>query len=160
MPDSQQAELKRRIAAWTGKSVPKPLAERVAKLDFLVSAVDIVRRAVAMQLDTVELGRQFFAIGARFRLDLLRMAARKLAGDTSWRRLAVGALVEDLYGHQADLTTKALASGPAGLDAWVTLHSGELTHLDALVSEILQAPTPDLAMLTVANRQLRALVTG
>ncbi len=160
MPDSQKAELQRRIAAWTEKSVPKPLAERVARLDFLVSAVDIVRLAVATQIDSVELGRRFFGTGARFRLDLLRAAARKLAGDTSWRRLAVNALVEDLYGHQADLTAKALAAGPAGLGAWLALHAGELAHLDALITEILQAPTPDLAMLTVANRQLRALVTA
>ena len=160
MPESQQGELKRRIAAWTGKGVPLPLAERVARLDFLVSAVDIVRLAVATQQDAIELGRRFFATGARFRLDLLRMAARKLDGGSAWRRLAVGALIEDLYSHQADLTAKALTSGPAGLEAWAQLHAGELAHLDALVSEILQVPTPDLAMLTVANRQFRALVAA
>jgi glutamate dehydrogenase len=160
LPDSQKAELARRIAGWQEKHVPAALAERVAKLDFLVSAVDIVKLAVAKMADVADLGRRFFAVGARFRLDLLRMAARKLAADTAWRKLAIGALIEDLYGHQADLTARAVADDENGFDAWIATHAAEVSHLDSLVTEILQAPSADLAMLTVANRHLRALVAA
>jgi glutamate dehydrogenase len=160
LPASQQAELARRIAAWQEKRVPVALAERVAKLDFLVSAIDIVKLAVAKMADVADLGRRFFAVGARFRLDLLRVAARKLTADTAWRKLAIGALIEDLYGHQADLTARAVSQDESGFEAWVAAHAAEIAHLDALVTEILQAPAPDLAMLTVANRHLRALVAA
>ncbi len=160
LSDSQKAELSRRAAAWQEKRVPAALAERVAKLDFLVSSVDIVKLAVAVRADVAELSRRFFAVGSRFRLDLLRMAARKLAADTAWRKLATGALIEDLYGHQADFTARAVAEGESGFDAWVAAHAAEVSHLDSLVTEIVQAPAPDLAMLTVANRHLRALVAA
>ncbi|HKF71721.1 MAG TPA: NAD-glutamate dehydrogenase [Stellaceae bacterium] len=158
LPASQKAELARRIAGWQERGVPAALAERIAKLDFLVSAVDIVKLAVAKMSDVAELGRRFFAVGSRFRLDLLRMTARKLAADTAWRKLAIGALIEDLYGHQADLTARAVAEDDSGFEAWINTHAAEVSHLDSLVTEILQAPAPDLAMLTVANRHLRALV--
>ena len=160
LPDSQKAEFARRVALWREKRVPAALAERVAKLNFLVSAIDIVKLAIAVRADVAELGRRFFAVGSRFRLDLLRMAARKLTADTAWRKLATGALIEDLYGHQADLTARAVGGNESAFEAWLTGHAAEISHLDALVTEILQAPAADLAMLTVANRHLRALVAA
>jgi glutamate dehydrogenase len=160
LPASQKAELARRIALWQEKRMPPALAERVAKLDFLVSAVDIVKLALAVRADVAELGRRFFAVGSRFRLDLLRMAARKLTADTAWRQLAIGALIEDFYGHQADLTARAVSGSESVFEAWLATHTAEISHLDALVTEILQSPAPDLAMLTVANRHLRALVAA
>ncbi|MGH7123515.1 MAG: NAD-glutamate dehydrogenase, partial [Stellaceae bacterium] len=160
LPASQKAELARRAQGWQEKRVPAALAERVAKLDFLVSAVDIVKLAVAQMADVAELGRRFFEVGSRFRLDLLRVAARKLAADTAWRKLAIGALIEDLYGHQADLTARAVGEDESGFEAWMSTHGAEISHLDSLVTEILQAPSADLAMLTVANRHLRALVAA
>ncbi len=88
------------------------------------------------------------------------MAARKLAADTAWRQLAIGALIEDFYGHQADLTARAVSGNESAFEAWLATHAAEISHLDALVTEILQAPAPDLAMLTVVNRHLRALVAA
>jgi glutamate dehydrogenase len=40
---------------------------------------------------------------------------------------------------------------------WLSRHAVEIAPLDALLGEIRAAPAIDLAMLTVANRQFRAL---
>ena len=157
MPDSQRSELQRRVEGWVQRKVPAELAYRVGRLDFLGSAVDIVRLGAATGGEIEALGRRFFAVGARFRLDLLRMAARRLESQTAWQKLAINALIEDLYGHQADLAAKALGEG-AEFEKWLQMHAGDLAHLDGLIQEILHAPAPDLAMLTVANRAFRALV--
>jgi glutamate dehydrogenase len=157
MPDSHKAELMRRVAAYAGKGVPQNLALRVARLDFLLSAVDIVRLAKAAQRDFLEAGQRFFAIGSHFKLDTLRVAARKLFADTQWQKLAVSALIEDLYAHQADLAARALARG-GDFDQWLEGHARDLGRLDALVREIEAATQPDLAMLTVANRALRGFL--
>jgi len=156
LPATHEAELERRVGALVEKGVPSELALRVARLDFLLSAVDIVRLAATVKADVVEVGRQFFAIGARFKLDALRLAARKLHADTQWQKLAVLALIEDLYGHQAELTGRTLARDNR-FAAEVDTRAGELARLDALVREIETSPRPDLAMLTVANRTLRGL---
>jgi len=157
MPDSQKRELQRRVEGWIARKVPPALAERVARLDFLGSAVDIVRLTATTSGEIEALGRRCFAVGARFRLDLLRMAARKLAAETAWQKLAINALIEDLYGHQADLAAKALGE-EAEFEKWLKMHASDLAHLDGLIQEILHASAPDLAMLTVANRAFRALV--
>jgi glutamate dehydrogenase len=156
LPETHKAELARRASAFSDKGVPAGLALRVSRLDFLLSAVDIVRLGGAAKIDVVEAGKRFFAIGSRFRLDALRVAARKLHADTQWRKLATAALIEDLYAHQADLTARAV--GGNGFEAWVTDHDGDLTRLETLVHEIEAASQPDLAMLTVANRALRGFL--
>jgi len=116
-----------------------------------------VRLAKTAQGDLLEAGQRFFAIGARFKLDELRAAARKLLAETQWQKLAVSALIDDLYAHQADLTARALARG-GDFRHWLDSHAQGLGRLDALVREIETAAPPDLAMLTVANRALRGFL--
>jgi glutamate dehydrogenase len=154
LPPPQRAELTRRTDALAKRGVPAAVARDAARLDFLVSAVDIVRLGLGSGCGIVDLGRTFYAIGARFRLDALRMAARRLKPETAWQKLAVDALQEDFYGHQAEFTAKAIAED-GDLDRWLGAQAASFAGVDALVREIEATPTPDLAMLTVANRALR-----
>ena len=157
MPERIRHELARRVAAFVEKGVPPALALRVTRLDFLLSAVDIVRLAKTAQRDFLEAAQRFFAIGSHFKLDALRVAARKLFADTQWQKLAVAALIDDLYAHQADLTARALARG-GDFQHWLDDHARDLGRLDTLVREIESVTQPDLAMLTVANRALRGFL--
>jgi glutamate dehydrogenase len=157
LPETHQDELARRVAAFAAKGVPNDLALRVVRLDFLLSAVDIVRLAKASGRDLIETGRRFFAIGSRFKLDSLRIAARKLAADTQWQKLAAAALIEDLYAHQVALSARAVA-GDVDFEKWIEAHAEDLAHLETLVREIEAASQPDLSMLTVANRALRGFL--
>ncbi|HEX4192476.1 MAG TPA: NAD-glutamate dehydrogenase, partial [Stellaceae bacterium] len=157
VPPSEKDELARQVAAFVDKGAPPDLALRVARLNFLLSSVDIVRLAKTAQRDLLEAGQRFFAIGARFKLDALREAARKLYAETQWQKLAIAALIEDLYAHQADLTARALAQG-GDFQKWLEGHARDLGRLDTLVREIEAATQPDLAMLTVANRALRGFL--
>jgi glutamate dehydrogenase len=157
IPPSEKDELARQVAAFVEKGGPPQLALRVARLNFLLSSVDIVRLAKTAQRDLLESGQRFFAIGARFKLDELRAAARKLLAETQWQKLAISALIDDLYAHQADLTGRALARG-GDFQEWLDGHARDLGRLDALVREIEAATQPDLAMLTVANRALRGFL--
>ena len=157
LPSSEKEELARQIATFAETGVPRELALRVARLNFLRSSVDIVRLAKTAQRDLLETGHRFFAIGARFQLDALRAAARKLVAETQWQKLAISALIDDLYAHQADLTARALARG-GDFQRWLEGHARDLGRLDALVREIEAVTQPDLAMLTVANRALRGFL--
>jgi glutamate dehydrogenase len=159
VPDSHRIELQHRAAALEKQGVPTATALKAARLDFLVSAVDIVRLSLATGQNVVELGRRFFAIGARFRLDALRVAARKLEASTAWQKRAVAAVIEDLYAQQAELTAKAVAARQ-GIESWIERHARDLARLEALAREIDTAATPDLAMLTVATRTLRGFLAA
>jgi glutamate dehydrogenase len=157
LPESHRKGMQEHARTLEGQGVPAALALAMARLDFLHSAVDIVRLALQTRQNVVELGRRFFAIGSRFRLDALRVAARKLDSHTAWQKRAVAAVIEDLYAQQAELTAKAVAESH-DFEAWLARHERDLTRLEALEREIEAAPAPDLAMLTVATRTLRGFL--
>ncbi|HET7594843.1 MAG TPA: NAD-glutamate dehydrogenase [Stellaceae bacterium] len=157
LPDVERNELERRVDSLVAKGVPRETAFAVARLDFLTSSVDVVRLASASKMGIVDLARRFYAIGHRFRLDTLRLIARGLKSETSWQKLAVNALIEDFYAQQAELTQQSIAQG-SDLDRWLAGRAPALAQIDALLRDIEASPAPDLAMLTVASRALRASI--
>ncbi len=48
----------------------------------------------------------------------------------------------------------------AVIDRWAEAHRPLIQRTEALLAELQATTTPDLAMLEVANRQLRSLVAG
>ena len=166
LPDllSQQDrdDLAAHVAAMEKKGVPLPLAQRVGRFVMMNAGLDIVRTASERKLPVEEVARTYYAVGEEFRLDWLRAGARALIGDNHWDRMAVFAIIEDLYGHQRDLTGAVLSSGNGtGRDAimaWRGQLGANLTRADHLLSELHQIGKLELAMLAVANRALRSLL--
>jgi glutamate dehydrogenase len=156
--------IQKRFQHLAAQKVPEPLAKRVAQLPALTAALDIVRIAAELKMKVEDVGRTYFAVGEAFHLDWLRAGARSLIGDSHWDRLAVFAIIEDLYGHQRDLTTTILAgeqskhTGPEAIEAWRSTRGAALTRADALFADLRQVGKLDLAMLAVANRTLRSLI--
>ena len=152
-------------AAYREQGAPEALALAVAKLSFLVPACDIVRIARVAGLDALEVGRAYFAIGARFGFDWLRRAAGHLPSDGAWDKLAVTAIVDDLYGNQSELTSRVvtgltgLSAGDGAIDNWAEPRRQLVVRSEQLLAELQSSGTPDLAMLAVANRQLRSMVS-
>jgi glutamate dehydrogenase len=165
-----RASFDKRAAGYTAQGVPPDLARPVAGLDFLVSGCDIVRVAQASGHSAEEVGRIYFAIGARFGIDWLRGAAEHLAVHGHWQKLAVAAIVDDLYAHQSELVTRVLdSSGTAGagngagaangaVEAWVQARAAAVERAQSVIADIKGAGQADLAMLAVANRQLRSMM--
>ncbi len=155
----------------TAQGVPEALAQRVAQMPALTASLDIVRIAGELKMPVEDVGRTYFAVGEAFHLDWLRAGARTLIGDSHWDRLAVFAIIEDLYGHQRDLTTAILstsetgappaqgaAAGADAIAAWRATRGAAMTRADALFADLTQVGKLDLAMLAVANRTLRSLI--
>jgi glutamate dehydrogenase len=140
------------------ESVPAEIARRVVRLDFMASALDIVRLATSVGRPVLDVGTCYFAVGRRFHLDWLRQATAGVNLDTHWDRLAVAAIVEDLYGHQRDLVASVMrqANG-AGIDGWVDQHLQPVHRVETLIADLRQQGGLDLAKLAVANRELRSL---
>jgi len=166
LADADRQYLEERAADFVRAGVPEDLARHVASLALLAPACDIVRIAAAAALPVLDVGRAYFAIGARFGFDWLRRAAGHLPSDSAWDKLAVTAIVDDLYGHQSDLTARVV-DGLAGagaangmIDRWAEAHRPLVARTEQLLTELQSTGTPDLAMLAVANRQLRSMVAG
>lgn len=162
LPVDAAAAVAARIEDFVVQGVPRPLAERVGNLIVLASAADILRIAGRRGMGIEAAGRLYFAVGARFSLGRLRSAAEKLSGRGHWLKLAAAAAIEDLYGHQRDITAAVAAHHPdlpadAAVAAWAETHRAAVERADSLLAELKAAAHVDLPMITVANRQLRTL---
>ena len=147
------------------EGVPKDLARRVASLDALASALDIVEAARRRKLAVEDVGRVYFQVGERLGLDWLRAGAGRFAVDSHWQRQAVTAIIDDLYGQQRNLAAAVLeangAEPPGGaVDNWIAANRSAVDRNERLLADFRKTGALDLAMLTVANRQLRALAAG
>jgi glutamate dehydrogenase len=168
--DEDESTITANMNPLTDAGVPDALARRIASLEFLAPGLDIVRMAQATGSPVDAVARTYFAVGDRFDIDFLRDAAELVPEDSHWSRLAVTAIVDDLYSHQRDLTARVLASNGAvpadaggkeiaGLiDSWTADRGATLAQTDSLLAELRKAGSIDLAMLAVANRQLRSLI--
>jgi glutamate dehydrogenase len=159
---TDRADLQAHISDLENKGVPSELAKRVGRFVMMNAALDIVRLASERKSPVEEVAATYYAVGEEFHLDWLREGARALIGDDHWDRLAVFALIDDLYGHQRDLTGAVLAAGNGtgqqAIAVWRALGGANLGRADQLLNELRQVGKLELAMLAVANRALRSLM--
>src|SRR5579884_1001528 len=159
LPPGERAVAAARRARLLEAGVPEPLAAEIGALPFFAAAVEIAALAERAAQPVERAARVYYGTGARFALDEMRAAARRLPAETAWQKLAVEAMIDEVDGLQADLAARILASpcaaSPDPLAAWAAEHSAALVPAEALARELRAATTPDLAMLVVAGRQLR-----
>ncbi|MDF2764130.1 MAG: NAD-glutamate dehydrogenase [Rhodospirillales bacterium] len=166
LAEEDGAEIRRRAGELTAAGVPEALALEITGLDFLAPGLDIVRMAGQARLPADRVARTFYALGNRFAFDWLRDTAERLDPDSHWDKLAVAAILDDLQSQQCELAARVLKEAN-GADAdpdrliqdWIKSRAAPVERADMLISELKQSGAPDLAMLAVANRQLRTLVT-
>lgn len=163
---SLKAARNRKAVHYTRRQAPTALAEAIANLDALTPACDIVRIAAGGPFPPTAVAQIFYDLGTRFGFDWLRSAAETCAGGDEWRRNAADGIVEDLFAAQARLTRDLLdvagsaEIAPAIIDSWIDARRHAVDRLLAMIKEIKTAPTVELAMLSVVNRELFALATA
>lgn len=160
LPPALSSALQVRESELMQDGIPDALAHRIATLDVMSSAMDIVR--ISRRGGAVEdAARVYFGLGARFGLDRLRIAGSAIVAETPWQKAAVAALIDDLFNYQSVLATRVIAEGNGAadpVDAWLAQRARVVERVDTTMHDVEAAQTVDLAMLTVAARQLRALV--
>jgi glutamate dehydrogenase len=167
-----------RAAGWVDAGAGKDLAARVASLEALTPALDILHVAGGTPvhdgagLDTgvgalvTGLGKPgedviddvaavYFALGEALELDWLRDRIAGLPRDDRWQALARSALGDDYAQERAALTAEILRAG--GLERWMGRHGTAVERFLEVVDDIRAGAPPDLATLSVAMREARAL---
>ena len=171
------AELKRQLASILGSAeqtrfaqdraklvaerVPESLATRIASLDALHGALDVVEVSKATRLPVTDAGRAYFDLGERIGLAWIKQQIESLAAEGHWHSVARSALRDDLYALQRKIAGAALAHGGAGpqgrVDHWIGAHATEIAYLKGLIGDIGAASSPDFATLSVALQSVRRL---
>jgi glutamate dehydrogenase len=164
LPEDVNSRILHRARRYQDQGVPDDVASRVAYLIVMPSACDIVRIAAARGVPAEEVAKLYFGLGEVLGFGWLRYQAEKRAATSYWERLAIAAVIEELYGHQRDITTRiydnGAGAGDGAVEAWTRSRGPVFDRTRALMSELAAAPAVDLSMLAVASRQLRALAEG
>lgn len=150
-----------RAARWLQAGVPQALASHVDRADALFYALDITEVAEASHRP-LELTAQVHAgVGARLGLERMWQQIEQLPADGYWQNLAKLALTDDLVDLQRSITQQALSHQEADVDAvlarWEQGNRQALERAQRLLVELQDTPSGDLAMLSVALRELRNL---
>lgn len=158
-----RTELDEAVARRVEQGVPQALAGRVAALDELYSALDLVEVAVETQRAETLAARVYFGLGGELELHWLGRQVSALPADTRWQVLARGALRGDLSGLARTLTANALSLSPQDddaatvLSAWLARQSVRLERYRQLLADVRMAQTIDMAMVSVLLRELRGM---
>ncbi|MCA3220721.1 MAG: NAD-glutamate dehydrogenase [Burkholderiales bacterium] len=146
---------------WFDLGVPNDLARRVASSGALQAALDIVEIAEGVQQPIETVAEVHTALGEKLNLPRLRQLVAKLPSEGYWQGLAKGALLDDLAALQRSLAADAMRepthTGAGPLDAWAQRNGVALERAQRLLGELADARPADLAMLSVALRELRNL---
>ncbi len=159
-----RAELDETIARLTGLGVPRELAHRIACLEELYSALDVVEVAAETGRPAALVAQVYFTAGGQLDLHWLGHQIAALPADSHWQGLARAALRDDLSTQARNLAAQILRSGP-GVDdagtliaAWQARREFQVERCRQIFAEIKAAPAPDMAMLSVALRELRGVI--
>ena len=165
LPVANRKAVWERSHAYVEEGVPEGVALLAAKLMLLAPCCDIVRIGRDLKVGVEDVARIYFAIGSRLGIDWLRRAASQLPTDSAWDKLAVTAIVDDLYGHQSELTRRVIEaaageeSGKAAIATWSEGRRSQVHQTEQLLAELQSVANPNLSMLAVANRQLKSMST-
>jgi len=155
--------LDRAAERFVALDVPPDLANRVASLDALFAGLNVIEVASAASETVEAVAAVYFALGARLDLHWLRDQIAKLPAASHWQALAQGALRDDLYSEQRELTAEVLRPGVEDhdaeelIDTWLDANRAAVDRCLALFGDLKEVDTVDIAMVSVALREIRNL---
>ncbi len=163
LDETDRGQMRSLAASYQASGVPESLALRVASLDPLFAALDIVEVAGAEQQPVERVARVYFDLATQLGLPELRDQIGALPGDQHWQALAKGAMLDDLTGLQRTITGEVLngfgdaATPDALVSAWQARNQRAIERTQQMLAEIKAGQAVDVSMLSVALRELRHL---
>jgi glutamate dehydrogenase len=150
----------RRLVA---EGVPVAIARRHAFQSELVHGPDIIAVAHATGRSVLEVARGFFLLGERLDIDWLEQQLEAMQAGTRWQRWAQQSMEDDLFNIRRQLAETALAEcGPLPIDEaiekFLESRADPYERLQRFMKGLAVDGVNDIAPLTVALRQIRALV--
>jgi glutamate dehydrogenase len=155
-----------RRSVLTAKGVPADLADRVSAMVPGYSAFDIVQVATSAKRPVEEAAEVYFDLSDRLQIGRLRDRITALPRDDRWSTMARGALRDDLYAAHAALAKDVLMVTGSGstpeqrLLAWARRNESAVIRAGQTLTEIWESDVFTVAMLSVAVRAIRTLVSA
>ncbi len=149
-------------ASWMDEGMPQDMAEKLAGLRFLNSALDIVRVSLDTQREVTEVASTYFGLGEALHLDWLAQRIDELPVEGRWHALARGSLHDEIQARQSALVVQVLGTpgnAPASrITAWLGRDDANLRYTCTMLDEIRSQRELDYPTASVVLQRLGQLV--
>ncbi len=160
-----RGQFQKRVRQYSKAGVPRELARHIASLEAAYPTLNLLEisssTAAANPKEATDL---YFKLGFALELFWLRDRIQELPRTNYWQRKARMALRYDLYMELRALTQSALEqtrhirSIKGRVTHWLEQNATAVNHCQHLLADIRSSSSRDLAMLSVAMRELRSLM--
>jgi glutamate dehydrogenase len=141
--------------------VPERLATRIASLETLHCALDLVEVAMAAKVKIGFAAKAYFDIGERIGLSWIQEQINALPAEGQWQAAARRTVRDELYGLQRKIAGTALqcrGRDPAArVDEWTRRRAAPVDILKRILVDLRTGSPPDFATLSVALQAVRRL---
>ncbi len=153
----ERESLEESVQKLVKSGVPVGLANRIARLEIWLSALDIVEVTNTVGISLEKVASVHFLLASRLKLHWLRKHISNLPRDNRWTALSRSALRDELSRTHRELTTVVLQT-EGDIDLWMSKNQSQIARCQQVLSEISHVEKPYLAMLSVALREIRNLL--
>jgi glutamate dehydrogenase len=162
-PEAWRHERERVAWRLMDRGVPEDVAHAHALQPFLVHGPDVVSVAAATGRPVPDVTRAFFLVGEAAYVDWLEHRLTEVGTTTRWHRWALQALEDDLLRVRRELAERALSEraelrADEAVAAYLEQRADVASRLGRFMRGLALEEASDLAALTVAVRQVRALI--
>jgi glutamate dehydrogenase len=166
LKNSERSAFKQRERQLIKAGMPKELAAHLAGLDSLVTVLDLTEIALRTHTEILRATEIYFTLSSTLELYWLKKQIYALPRRDLWQRKARNGLLEELHGALRSLTQELLEATAEikgverRLDAWLLQNKAGTDHWHSLVADIRASGKTELAVLSVAMREIRALANN
>jgi glutamate dehydrogenase len=148
---------------WIKAGFPEPLAQRLAALPAMASALDIIEVALDQKLAVPRVAEVYYALGEALHLKWLMQRIEELPVDGRWHAQARGTLRDELFYQQRALVSQVLGRGAAAqgaqaVAAWLGSDDASLRFTLGMLADMRNQVQMDYPTVSVAVRRLAQLV--
>jgi len=162
LPEDGQADFKQLLERLLEGGYEQSFAERIARLQFMNQALDIVDEASQQNLPVEHVMGVHFGIGRVLHVDWLRRQIETLSTSGSWEAHARGHLRNDLITQHRHITRKFLSwqqqLPELTIESWQQHHGERIGRIQSMFADMRKQDSMDIASMTVAVRSLEQLV--
>ena len=164
VPPASRAVRAATAASLVARGAPEDVAIHHAYMPALSHAPDVLAVVHSTGRAASEVARAFFAAGQSLRLDWLETQVIDFAAESRWQQFALDAMLDDLLLVRREAVQKAIAEHPGlepvdALSRFLDARPVAVARLERLIDQFTPSGMDDLAVITVALRQVRGVIS-
>ena len=162
-PQNIESRFVKKREAFVDVGLPSELAESVAKNSFLSPAFGLIEASQSVSETLETMVRAYYLVGETLKLDWLGELIQGIVPTSSWESRLKSTAIDDLSWRQRVLAKRLLEDTQGQktiskrVENWLESNSVAVERAQNVLAQLRAESTPDLAMITVALRELKRL---